>query len=147
MLVIRDPRRPAAEREDRARLEELRRLISMLGVRLRVEEGEDAAAVAIRVARGAGQHLRADRHAARSRSGLARLGSGGDRSLLMRLLRGLPGVDVRDRRRPDAARISPAQQAGADPRDAEAGDSQSAPPAAVKPPAGGPSGACAMQGH
>ena len=40
--------------QDRERLEALRRLASMLGARLRVEEGEDVAAVAIAVARALG---------------------------------------------------------------------------------------------
>ena len=48
VLVVRPPgREPSAE--DRRRLEALRRLTSMLGARLRVEEGEDVAAVAIDV--------------------------------------------------------------------------------------------------
>src|SRR5271155_63276 len=49
VLVVRPPGRPPSP-EDRKRLEELRRLVSMLGARLRVEEGEDVAAVAVRVA-------------------------------------------------------------------------------------------------
>jgi len=93
VLVVRDPRRPAAS-EDRARLEELRRLTSMLGVRLRVEEGEDPAEVAIRVAQELGStYVLIGTPPAPK--GLARLGGGGDRSMLMRLLRGLPGIDVR----------------------------------------------------
>jgi K+-sensing histidine kinase KdpD len=66
----------------------------MLGARLRVEEGEDVAVVAIRVARslGATYVLMGTPSAPR---GLARLGGGVERSLLLRLLRGLPGVDVR----------------------------------------------------
>jgi two-component system, OmpR family, sensor histidine kinase KdpD len=93
VLVVRPPgREPNAE--DRARLENLRRLTSMLGARLRVEEGEDVAAVAIRVARELGTTyvLLGSPH---KRRGLARLGRGGRESLLMRLLDGLPGVDVR----------------------------------------------------
>jgi two-component system sensor histidine kinase KdpD len=93
VLVVRPPGRPPSQ-EDRRRLEELRRLVSMLGARLRVEEGEDVAAVAIRVARslGATYVLMGTPSAPR---GLARLGGGVERSLLLRLLRGLPGVDVR----------------------------------------------------
>jgi two-component system, OmpR family, sensor histidine kinase KdpD len=99
VLVVRPPGRPPSP-EDRKRLEALRRLVSMLGARLRVEEGEDVAAVAIGVARELGStYLLMGTPAPRRR--LSRLGwrapGGGpsDRSLLMRLLRGLPGVDVR----------------------------------------------------
>ena len=93
VLVVRPPGRPPNP-EDRKRLEELRRLTAMLGARLRVEEGEDVAAVAIGVARS----LRATYVLLGTPSppkGLRRLGSTSDRSLLMRLLRGLPGVDIR----------------------------------------------------
>ena len=92
VLVVRPPgREPNAE--DRARLENLRRLVSMLGARLRVEEGEDVAAVAIKVARELGTTY-VLLGSPRKRHGLARLGAG-RASLLMRLLDGLPGVDVR----------------------------------------------------
>jgi K+-sensing histidine kinase KdpD len=69
----------------------------MLGARLRVEEGEDVAAVAVSVARelGATYVLIGTPSA---RRGIGRLGlrAGGiDGSLLGRLLRELPGVDVR----------------------------------------------------
>ena len=80
--------------EDRKRLEELRRLTAMLGARLRVEEGEDVAAVAIRIARQLGITY-VLMGTPSERRGLARLGASPERSLLMRLLRGLPGVDVR----------------------------------------------------
>ncbi|HEX5853663.1 MAG TPA: histidine kinase, partial [Solirubrobacteraceae bacterium] len=53
VLVVRPPGRPPSP-EDRKRLEALRRLIAMLGARLRVEEGEDVASVAIAVARELG---------------------------------------------------------------------------------------------
>ena len=53
VLVVRPPGRPPSS-EDRKRLEELRRLTAMLGARLRVEEGEDVAAVVVRVARSLG---------------------------------------------------------------------------------------------
>jgi two-component system sensor histidine kinase KdpD len=93
VLVVRPPGRPPSP-EDRTRLEELRRLTAMLGARLRVEEGEDVAAVAVRVARSLGvTYLIMGTPS--ERRGLARLGAGPERSLLMRLLRGLPGVDVR----------------------------------------------------
>lgn len=93
VLVVRPPGRPPSP-EDRRRLEELRRLTSMLGARLRLEEGEDVAAVAIRLARSLGSTyvlMGTPSH----RRGLSRLGTGSERSLLMRLLRELPGVDVR----------------------------------------------------
>jgi len=93
VLVVRPPGRPPSP-EDRKRLEELRRLVSMLGARLRVEEGEDVVAVAIRVARALGSTYVLMGTPSEPR-GLARLGGGAERSLLMRLLRGLPGVDVR----------------------------------------------------
>jgi two-component system, OmpR family, sensor histidine kinase KdpD len=89
VLVVRPPgREPSAQ--DRERLEALRRLVSMLGARLRVEEGEDVAAIAISIARGLGSTyvlMGAPAH----RRGLRRLND----SLLTRLLRGLPGVDIR----------------------------------------------------
>ena len=89
--------------EDRKRLEELRRLISMLGARLRVEEGEDVATVAIGVARALGSTYVLMGTPSQPR-GLSRLGGGAERTLLMRLLRGLPGRRRAHRRRPDAAR-------------------------------------------
>jgi two-component system sensor histidine kinase KdpD len=93
VLVVRPPGRPPSS-EDRTRLEELRRLTSMLGVRLRVEEGEDVAGVAIAMARSLGATY-VLMGTPVERRGLARLGGAPERSLLMRLLRGLPGVDVR----------------------------------------------------
>jgi two-component system, OmpR family, sensor histidine kinase KdpD len=93
VLVVRPPgRSPSAE--DRRRLEELRRLTAMLGARLRVEEGEDVAAVAIAVARSLGSTYVLMGTPA-PRRGLSRLGSSPGQSLLLRLLRELPGVDVR----------------------------------------------------
>jgi two-component system sensor histidine kinase KdpD len=89
VLVVRPPgREPSAEA--RERLEALRRLTSMLGARLRVEEGEDVAAVAISLARSLGSTY-VLMGAPAPRRGLGRLND----SLLTRLLRGLPGVDVR----------------------------------------------------
>jgi two-component system, OmpR family, sensor histidine kinase KdpD len=93
VLVVRPPGRPPSP-EDRKRLEELRRLVSMLGARLRLEEGEDVATVAIAVAQTLGITYVMMGTPSPSR-GLSRLGAGAERSLLMRLLRGLPGVDVR----------------------------------------------------
>jgi two-component system, OmpR family, sensor histidine kinase KdpD len=107
VLVVRPPGgEPTAD--DRKRLEELRRLTSMLGARLHVEEGEDVAAVAIRVARtlGATYVLMGTPS---ERRGLERLRRGSDSALLMSLVRGLPGVDIRivadpgQRRGPHAA--------------------------------------------
>jgi two-component system sensor histidine kinase KdpD len=92
VLVVRPPGRPPST-EDRRRLEELRRLVAMLGARLRVEEGEDVATVAIRVAQSLGSTYVLMGTPSPGR-GLTRLG-GVERSLLMRLIRGLPGVDVR----------------------------------------------------
>ena len=64
----------------------------MLGARVRVEEGEDVAAVVIRVARELGTTY-VLLGTPRKRRGLGRLAQRD--SLLMRLLDGLPGVDVR----------------------------------------------------
>jgi two-component system sensor histidine kinase KdpD len=98
VLVVRPPGRPAGS-EDRKQLEALRRLVAMLGARLRIEEGEDVAAVAVEVAHELGSTYVLVGTPAQRR-GLGRLGlrSGGgasDPGLLMRLLRDLPGVDVR----------------------------------------------------
>ncbi|MHB1467728.1 MAG: histidine kinase [Solirubrobacteraceae bacterium] len=89
VLVVRPPGRPPS-REDREQLESLRRLTSMLGSHLIVEEGEDVAGVAVETAR----QLRTTyllMGAPGTRRGLRRLGE----SLLDRLLRELPGVDIR----------------------------------------------------
>jgi two-component system sensor histidine kinase KdpD len=93
VLVVRPPGRPPSS-EDRSRLEELRRLTAMLGVRLRVQEGEDVAAEAIALARSIGATY-VLMGTPSERRGLSRLGAGAERSLLLRLLRGLPGVDLR----------------------------------------------------
>ena len=94
VLVVRPPGREPSAR-DRERLEALRRLVAMLGARLRVEEGEDVAAVAIALARELGTTY-VLMGVPSPRRGLRRLGSTvSDRSLLARLLRGLPGVDIR----------------------------------------------------
>jgi two-component system sensor histidine kinase KdpD len=100
VLLVRPPGRPPSS-EDRERLEALRRLVAMLGARLRVEEGEDVAAVAIATARelGATYVLMGTpslRRGLGSRLGLLTGGGGApERSLLARLLRDLPGVDLR----------------------------------------------------
>jgi two-component system, OmpR family, sensor histidine kinase KdpD len=89
VLVVRPPgRRPSAG--DREQLEALRRLTAMLGARLLVEEGEDVAAVAIDTARRlASTYVLMGAPA--PRRGLKRFSE----PLLMRLLEGLPGIDVR----------------------------------------------------
>jgi two-component system sensor histidine kinase KdpD len=67
----------------------------MLGARLLIEEGEDVAAVAIQTARRLGSTY-VLMGAPRPRRGIGRLRWPiPDRSLPMRLLAGLPGVDVR----------------------------------------------------
>ena len=97
VLVVRPPGR-APSQQDRERLEALRRLVAMLGARLRVEEGQDVASVAITVARELSSTYVLIGTPA-MRRGIGRLGlggsSGGDSGLLGRLLRELPGVDVR----------------------------------------------------
>ena len=89
VLVVRPPERtPSAE--DRDQLEALRRLTAMLGARLVVEEGEDVAAVAIEAARRlASTYVLMGAPA--PRRGLKRFSE----PLVIRLLEGLPGVDVR----------------------------------------------------
>jgi two-component system sensor histidine kinase KdpD len=89
VLVVRPPgRTPSAE--DREQLESLRRLTAMLGARLLVEEGEDVAAVAIEVAHRLGSTY-VLMGSPSARRGLGRLRE----PLVMRLLDGLPGIDVR----------------------------------------------------
>jgi two-component system, OmpR family, sensor histidine kinase KdpD len=93
VLVVRPTGRPPSP-EDRKRLEELRRLTAMLGARLHVEEGEDVATAAVRVARSlASTYVLMGTPA--PRRAFARLSADPGRSLLMGLLRELPGVDVR----------------------------------------------------
>jgi two-component system sensor histidine kinase KdpD len=96
VLVVRPPGRPPSP-QDRERLEALRRLSAMLGARLRVEEDDDVAAAAIAAARELGiTYVLIGTPS--QRRGIARLrgaSDGPDRSLLDRLLRELPGVDVR----------------------------------------------------
>jgi two-component system sensor histidine kinase KdpD len=110
VLVVRPPGRPPSE-EDRRRLEELRRLTAMLGARLRVEEGEDVAAVVIDTARSLGSTYIL-MGTPRERHGIARLVRGDSDGLLMRLVRGLPGVDVRVVADPALRRGPGAEQAG-----------------------------------
>jgi two-component system sensor histidine kinase KdpD len=89
VLVVRPPGR-APSTEDREQLEALRRLSSMLGARLLVEEGEDVAATAIETAQRLGSTY-VLMGAPAPRRGFKRLSE----PLLLRLLEGLPGVDVR----------------------------------------------------
>jgi two-component system, OmpR family, sensor histidine kinase KdpD len=112
VLVVRPPGREPSP-EDRRELEALRRLVSVLGLRLHVEESEDVAKVAI----GLAQELGATyvlMGAPIARHGLRRvISSLSDSSLLTRLLRGLPGVDIRivadpTLRNPPAREDSPA---------------------------------------
>jgi two-component system sensor histidine kinase KdpD len=97
VLVVRQPGRPPST-GDRERLEALRRLVAMLGARLRVEEGEDVASVVVASARRLGTtYVLIGTPSAPRGIGRLRL-PGGDaagRTLLDRLLRELPGVDVR----------------------------------------------------
>jgi two-component system sensor histidine kinase KdpD len=109
VLVVRPPgRTPSAA--DREQLEALRRLSSMLGARLLVEEGEDVAATAIEAARRLGSTY-VLMGAPGSRRGLKRFSE----PLLLRLLDGLPGVDVRIVADPTLREDGPS--AGTDPRD------------------------------
>jgi two-component system sensor histidine kinase KdpD len=96
VLVVRPPGRPPSA-EDRERLEALRRIVAMLGARLRVEESEDVAEAAIAAARELGTtYVLIGTPPVRRGLGRLRLGGGdAERSLLDRLLRELPGVDVR----------------------------------------------------
>lgn len=89
VLVVRPPSQsPTAE--ERQQLETLRRLASVLGAHLLVEEGDDIADTVVRVAgeRGTTYILMGT---PQPRVGLRRLRE----SLLARLLRRLPGVDIR----------------------------------------------------
>jgi two-component system, OmpR family, sensor histidine kinase KdpD len=89
ILVVRAPGEgsSAASRGD---LEALRRIASVLGANLIVEEGDDVATVAARVARERGSTYVLIGTPS-TRRGLARLGE----PLPMRLVRLMPGVDVR----------------------------------------------------
>jgi two-component system sensor histidine kinase KdpD len=89
ILVVRPPGR-APNKEDREALEALRRLAAVLGARLTVEEREDAAAAAIETAQSLGTTY-VLMGVPPERRGLRRMSD----SLLDRLLRELPGVDVR----------------------------------------------------
>jgi len=89
LLVVR-PLDRSATVDEREQLEAMRRLAAVLGAHLLVEEGDDVAETAIRVARERGTTYVLMGTPA-PRRGLRRLRE----SLTTRLLRGLPGVDVR----------------------------------------------------
>lgn len=94
ILVVRPPGR-APSAEDRERLEDLRRLAAMLGAGLIVEEGEDIAAIAIETALRLGTTYVLMGAPAYKRGLRKLMPSASEHSLLERLLRELPGVDVR----------------------------------------------------
>jgi two-component system, OmpR family, sensor histidine kinase KdpD len=89
LLYVRHPGREPNARE-REQLEALRRLASMLGAHLLLEEGDDVAEIAARVARERGTTY-VLMGIPRERRGLRRLGE----PLHDRLLKLLPGVDLR----------------------------------------------------
>jgi two-component system sensor histidine kinase KdpD len=90
VLVVRPPGR-AASAQEREQLEALRRLASVLGAHLLIEEGDDVAEAAIRVARDRGTTYLL-MGAPKPRNAWRRLTQP---ALPYRLLRGLPGVDLR----------------------------------------------------
>jgi two-component system, OmpR family, sensor histidine kinase KdpD len=89
LWVSRHDRRPEAE--ERGQIEALRRLSSVLGAHLLIEPGDDVVEAVARVARERGTTY-VLMGVPGPRSGLARLAQ---RDLVDRLLRALPGVDVR----------------------------------------------------
>jgi len=93
LLVVRTPGRgdESASQDEREQLEALRRLASILGAYLLVEEGDDVAEVAIRVARERGTTY-VLMGAPQPRNAWRRLTQP---ALPFRLLKGLPGVDLR----------------------------------------------------
>ena len=112
VLVVRPPGRPPSP-EDRKRLEALRRLVAMLGARLRVEEGEDVAAVTVDVARELGSTYLL-MGTPRQRRGLGRLGLRSGRRRSRPGAADAPAARAAgrrraDRRRPDAARADAAR--------------------------------------
>jgi two-component system, OmpR family, sensor histidine kinase KdpD len=90
LLVVRDPGAGSSQ-EEREQLEALRRLASVLGAHLLIEEGDDVAEVAIHVARARGTTYLL-MGTPKPRSAWRRLAQP---ALPFRLLRGLPGVDLR----------------------------------------------------
>jgi two-component system, OmpR family, sensor histidine kinase KdpD len=90
VLVVRPPGR-TPDTAEREQLEALRRLASVLGAHLLIEEGDDVAEAAIRVARARGTTYLL-MGAPKPRNAWRRLTQP---ALPYRLLRGLPGVDLR----------------------------------------------------
>jgi two-component system sensor histidine kinase KdpD len=90
LLVVRPPR-ATPSREEREQLEALRRLASVLGAHLLLEEADDVAEAAIRVARGRGTTYLL-MGTPKPRSAWRRLMQP---ALPFQLLKGLPGVDLR----------------------------------------------------
>ena len=90
LLVVRSAGATASV-EEREQLEALRRLASVLGAHLLLEEGDDVAEIAIRVARGRGTTYLL-MGTPKPRNAWRRLTQP---ALPFRLLRGLPGVDLR----------------------------------------------------
>ena len=89
LLVVRSPGAEASM-EEREQLEALRRLASVLGAHLLLEEGDDVADVAIRVARGRGTtYLLMGTPKPRTRGEATPAGAP------VPFARGLPGVDLR----------------------------------------------------
>ena len=88
LIVLPPGREPSAEQ--RQQVDALRRLASLLGANLIVEEGDDVAEAAARVARERGTTYIL-MGVPRFRGGLGRFGEG----LPSKILRQLPGVDLR----------------------------------------------------
>ncbi len=112
LLVVRSPGQPPSA-EEREQLEAMRRLASVLGAHLLVEEGEDVAEVAIRVARARGSTY-VLMGTPKPRNAWRRLTRP---ALPFQLLRGLPGVDLRivaDRALREAVETHAESEAGAD---------------------------------
>jgi two-component system, OmpR family, sensor histidine kinase KdpD len=118
LLVVRRPGQ-APSAEEREQLEAMRRLASVLGAHLLVEEGDEVAEVAIAVARARGSTYLL-MGAPKPRGAWRRLTQP---ALPFQLLRGLPGVDLRivaDRTLRDAADDRTLRGTADDPDDGQA---------------------------